>query len=272
MQMKLDKMGRGSMANSEIILNSQKAEDGRRSQQADYEALSKELAEKELELATLENELAAFEDQYARTIGVLFAELDEIEREIARELWHLHPEEKYHRNFQDAERKARASQDAIKDKLAQAKKKVFKPSDELRNLFRRVAKAIHPDLAASEDEIAYRTILMSRANIAYNNGDIEALKQILVDWENRDRLSINDDVHLDTQDYLERKILRIKARIKEIETRIAALKESELYKLMLAVEQADQQGRDLLKEMADSLHLQIQQAKRRLDSLRQQRK
>ena len=45
--------------------------------------LEAELIQRELDLATLRAELAEFESRYLRTVGVLYAELDEIEAQIA---------------------------------------------------------------------------------------------------------------------------------------------------------------------------------------------
>jgi hypothetical protein len=101
--------------------------------EAEFEALSRELAEKELELATLENELAIFERRYAATVGVLFAELDRLDREIAREMMRLHPEDAYRQNFSHAEEKARASQDAVGGLVEKPSKPPFHPCEELKN-------------------------------------------------------------------------------------------------------------------------------------------
>jgi chromosome segregation ATPase len=45
-------------------------------------SLEGELIQRELDLATLRAELAEFESRYLRTVGVLYAELDEIEAQI----------------------------------------------------------------------------------------------------------------------------------------------------------------------------------------------
>jgi len=223
-----------------------------------------------LELATLESQLSTFEGRYARTVGILYAELDRLEKEIAKELYRLHPDEKHKEGFHRAERKAKTSQDAIHDKMQQGEQKTFAPSDELRNLFRRVAKTIHPDLATNERERAYRTSLMARANEAYKNEDMEALERILYEWEHRDEKSFVEVPQLTEANRLEQKLLQIKARIKEIETRIRELKQSDLYQLMIKVEQAELEGRDLLSAMAKDLQYQIQSAQGLLDSLKQQ--
>jgi hypothetical protein len=233
----------------------------------EFESLSRDLAEKELELTTLEQELSLFEVKYAKTVGILFAELDDIEKEIAKELFRLNPKEEYRQGFNRAERKAKASREAVDEKTAQEGKKPFKPSDELKNLFWKVAKTIHPDHATNPEERAYRNTLMMRANEAYKNGDLDALNQILEEWEHRDQASYSKQTELSLFDQMEQKKRQIKARIKELIERISELKKSELYQLMIKVEQAKLEGRDLLGDMAKDLNEKIISARKLLESL-----
>ncbi len=258
-----------NMANSRFAPPPLQSENVFDSRHAEFEALSKDLSEHELELATLETKLSEFEKRYARTVGVLFAELDELEKEIAKELFRLNPTQEYQQGFQRAERKAKSSHDAVgSEGVIKNEKKPFAPSDELKNLFRKVAKMIHPDLATDEHERAYRTSLMARANEAYKNGDLKALEQILDEWGHRDQATFPEEAIPSRLDQLEQATLQIIARIKAIEERIANLKKSELYELMIKVEQAQLEGRDLLGNMVKNLHYQIQAATGLLESLR----
>ena len=50
---------------------------------AELNGLESELAQRELDLATLHGELRAFEARYLRIVGVRLAELDKIEAQIA---------------------------------------------------------------------------------------------------------------------------------------------------------------------------------------------
>jgi hypothetical protein len=260
------------MANSKKAPNSSQNENGFTNHEAEFEFLSKELADRELDLATLESKLSIFEERYARTIGILFVELDKLEREIAQELFRLHPDEKYKEGFQKAKQKAKYSQDAVNEKIKQGEKKPFIPSEELKNLFRKVAKTVHPDFTTNEKERAYRTLLMARANAAYKNGDMKSLNQILYEWEHKDEKTFLEETHLSSSDQLRQKIKKIKYRLQEIESKILKMEESELYQLMIKVEQADREGYDLLGDMAKDIQGQIRVAEERLGSLKQQRK
>jgi hypothetical protein len=257
------------MGNPTLSTNPSSGRKEFKDKEAELDSLSKELAEKELELSTLELKLSWFEDKYARTVGILFAELDEIEKDIAKELLRLNPKEEYRQGFQRAEKKAKVSRDAVDEKIAQGNKKPFEPSDELKNLFRKVAKAIHPDFATNLQERKLRNTLMRRANEAYKKGDAEGLKKILGEWENRDKEIHPEKVESPQLDQFEIKIRQIKLRISEIELKISELKKSELYQLMVKVEQAEKEGRDLLGEMSKQLQAQVIDAKKLLESLQQ---
>jgi hypothetical protein len=258
------------MADSEIVRDPTLNGSDFKAREAEFDVLSRELAEKELELATLENELSAYERLYAKTVGILFAELDILEREIARELIRLHPEEKYQQGFQRAERKAQTSQDAVDEKTDQGEKESYIPTEEIKNLYRKVAKIIHPDLTVNEAERAFRTTLMARANAAYKKGDKQALEQVLYEWEHRDEKTYLQEGGEKESNQLERKFAQVKVRLKEIETKIDELKKSELYLLMLKIKRADQENRDLLGDMAKDLRERILEAKKLLGSLKQQ--
>jgi hypothetical protein len=236
--------------------------------QARFEELSRQLAERELDLATLEGELAFFERTYARRVGSLYAELDRLEAEIARELYRLYPDPEHRTGFHAAAERARTNQQAVDEKLTGEAQEPPRPSEELRSLYRKVAKAIHPDFATDEEDRAFRTHLMARANAAYKRRDKAALEQILQEWENRDASPA--ETRSPTEgDLLERQIARILTRIREIDARIAELKESDLYQLMLRVEQAKESGRDLLGEMAGDIQTRINGARELIKALKQ---
>jgi hypothetical protein len=105
---------------------------------------------------------------------------------------------------------------------------------------------------------------MSRANEAYKKGDMQALQQILKEWEHRDKTTFPNREGQSQADRLAQKIQQVRNRINEIEKRISELKRSELYLLMVKVQQAELFGRDLLGEMAKSLQDQIIAARKLL--------
>ena len=141
----------------------------------------------------------------------------------------------------------------MNEETRQEEEHAYTPTEEIKILFRKVAKTIHPDMAVNEAECAFRTNLMARANAAYKIGDKQALEQILYEWEHSDEKSFLQEEGSKELEQLERKIVQIKRRIKEIEKRIGELKNSDLYKLLGKVEQAERDGRNLLDDMAKDL-------------------
>ncbi|HXV79250.1 MAG TPA: hypothetical protein VEG60_05180 [Candidatus Binatia bacterium] len=68
---------------TDIIRNQTPEELELQRKQAELESLEADLIQRELDLANLRAELTEFESRYLRTVGVLYAELDEIEAQIA---------------------------------------------------------------------------------------------------------------------------------------------------------------------------------------------
>jgi len=229
--------------------------------------LESELAESELELATLRAELQALERRYLRVVGVRFAELDEIEAKIAEALADQAPGDTYTRD-QAAGARARAQESAQAAGTVRepSEREKFKPSENLKDLYREVAKRIHPDLATDEEERKRRTQLMSEANKAYEEGDEERLRAILREWESSPEAVPGDSEGARLVRTI-RKIAQVEERLRIIKTEITALKESDLYELKTKVEEAVKQGRDLFAEMAAQLDQQIEDAHRRLSEI-----
>jgi hypothetical protein len=258
------------MANVKWIRNNNGFEKNPNEKLSEFEELLKMLAEKELDLATLEGELFLFENKYARTIGVLLAEQDRLEREIAEVLLKLHPDEEYKKGFQRAEKKARESQEAVDENVGLEKRSRFIPSEEVRALYRKICKMVHPDLSTDKEERDYRTALMARANEAYRKGDKAALEQILYEWEHREEKASLAGSDTKQASEIEQKILQIKKRIHEIDQRIDELENSDLCKLLRKVDRAEKEGRDLLGEMARDIKIKIDAAKGLLTGLQEQ--
>ena len=148
---------------------------------AELAQLEDELAERELQIASSRGELAAFERLYLRTVGVLYAELDEINAQIAERMAQKSGTEEANRAAKQSRQRAQESQAAVESQAAAARD--FAPSPELKSLYREVAKRVHPDLASDAADRKRRERLMAEANEAYEQGDAERLKKILAEYE-----------------------------------------------------------------------------------------
>lgn len=139
-------------------------------------------------------------------------------------------------------------------------------SEGLRDVYRRVAKAIHPDFADSDADRKRRQKLMAEANRAYAEEDRITLQAILEEWE----LSPETAVAVGTAGELAlvtRRITRIVERIRSVELEMARLRNTDLYRLIQRVQDARWQGRDIITEMASRLDAEILAACRTLNEL-----
>jgi|CXWL01.1.fsa_nt_gi CII-binding regulator of phage lambda lysogenization HflD len=238
---------------------------------AELTVLEGELAQRELDLATLQAELHAFERRYLRIVGIRYAELDEIDAQIAGALAEASPKnsEAQERAFQA---RTQANESAQASKIAQqpGRRDKFTPSDALKKMYREVAKCIHPDLAIDENDRVRRQRFMAEANQAYEDGDEARLREILCEWESSPESVEGDGVGAELVRVI-RKVAQIERRLQAIESIIARLRSSDLFRLKVEVERREAEERDLLAEMASRLDQQIADARRHLASLQHER-
>ncbi|HEX8989169.1 MAG TPA: J domain-containing protein [Rhodocyclaceae bacterium] len=234
---------------------------------AELELLTQELSELELELATAQAEIAEFTRRYAAVVGGRMAELDRLQAELAERRAEKAPGDTA---AQDAAERARDQAERSRGenerftRMGRDEPPAFKPSADVKKLYRHVAQKIHPDRARDEQERAWRTQLMTEANRAYRSGDADALREILSLWqEGRGTGAGRQAAHASSD--LMAQVANVRRRVAEIEAELNALYGSRLYELFAAANVARRQGRDLLQEMADRLDLQIAAAQAELD-------
>ena len=204
---------------------------------AELAALETALAGRELDLATNQAQLHAFEREYLRIVGSRYTEIERLEAQIAEYMAYL---------------------ESAKD---------FKPSDSLKKLYRQVAKLIHPDLTTDDRERLRRQNLMAEANLAYEDQDEERLKAILHSWETSPESIQGEGVVAKLLRTI-RQIAQSQMRLKAIGEEIEALEQTDLYQLRNRVVTSQEAGNDLLAEMASQLDDQINTAKEQLKELK----
>jgi hypothetical protein len=155
--------------NSQIARGTSPEEEELARKREELALLQAELAERELFLTNLRAELSAFEGQYLRQVGTLYAELDEWNARIAERLAKEEGTEESQSAATQARAQAEESDSAVHGQAAKVQE--FIPSAELKALFREVAKRVHPDLATDEVDRRRRGQLMAEANAAYQRGD-----------------------------------------------------------------------------------------------------
>jgi len=229
--------------------------------------LQDELADRELDLATRRRELLDFQLRYLAIVGVRLAELDQLEAQIAALLAARQPSPEAEHEAEASAARARESAealgddpDALRQAAAEAPREI--PED-LKKLYRQVAKAVHPDYAADDDERPLRERAMAEANAAYESGDVDRLKAILADWENRPEAVSGEGTGAELVRVI-RAIAAIETRLAELASEITAAAETSLAALFAKAQNAEADGRDLLDEMADDIERRIADARRRL--------
>jgi hypothetical protein len=219
------------------------------------EALRDRLAQLEEEHATLRSELAAFQSDYLRLVGVVDLQVQEIEAKV------LAIVAARTGAFEDAE-----AADAAQVRFHETTRALSAvpapagppPDDDLKTLYRDAAKRMHPDLAGDAGR-AHAEAFMKRLNEAYKTGDADAIGNLVRQWE--------------TSPYASARPIgtgaapALVAAIAHAEARLAEARDSDLARLMEQSFQASMQGRDLLVELRQDAELALQAARAKLASL-----
>lgn len=247
----------------------------------ELETLAREVGELELELATAQGELEPFSRRYYEVVGSRMVELDALQAKLAG--WIAERQEKDdfagaagadarrtgREQASEARQRAERSQEEYRRYQETASdaaaEPAFRPSGDLKRLFRRIAQRIHPDRGRDDDDRAWRTRLMAEANRAYRRGDRAGLEEILALWEEGG--GAEPAPARDGGAELEAQVMRLRSRLAEIQREMEAVFSSRLYELFQAARLAERQGRDLLREMADRLDAEIAAIRARLDAL-----
>jgi hypothetical protein len=231
------------------------------------------IAELELELFDYRATLARFEQRLEQRLRPLQRKLEMLRSQIKQAKRH-------------AERQAqwgnRADSDRIPDVVGQferawtqrdrvdAPPKQDRPPnidpEQLKSLFRELAKRFHPDLTMEPTEKRWREGTMAKVNEAYAAGDLKALTELA---RQPDRPP--EAVEKSRQEILQElssEILRLDRLIIDLERQVSDLSRSETLQLQLEATMAQHEGRDLLREMVSSLETDIARAEAELASIR----
>ncbi len=231
------------------------------------ERLKDRLADREEEMADLRAELDRFEAQYTMQVGRLYADLDDIEAQIAEEEFKLVPDdEEIKKKVEELRRRAEESAKRVEEAAAHASEK-WQPTTAAKKAYHNLARTIHPDLALDREEKEKRHGLMAQLNEAYSAGDQTKLNKLVEDLRNSPDLVKGDSVGDELVRSI-RQLSQINKRLKELqeEKLVAAL--SELYILREKMQAEAAEGRDMIKQIAARTAVQIKKSERRLANLR----
>ena len=227
-------------------------------------AIRATLAERELELVDFRSQLAAFEGRYLRQVGTLYAELDDWKARISELRARLDPSPTANTRAEETREQARQTYEEAHGTASESRD--FTPSPELRRLYREVAKRIHPDFATDPADHERRTRFMAEANRAYAAGDAEALRRILDEFQDGAEAVEGEGIGAELIRTI-RQISLARERVAAIERELAALLESEIALLKKQAEEREQEGRDLLAELATAVREKIEVARKEYEAL-----
>ena len=230
--------------------------------------LESDLIQKELELTTLQGEIQTFETLYLRVVGIKIVQLDEILAQVSEAFAKSNQNNKSAiHNAEQARTKADESAQAAQSiNMKTESPKEFKPSDNLKSLYREAAKRFHPDLAIDDEDQKRRTILMGEINAAYKAGDGDKLLRIIQEWEDSPESIVGDDIGSKLIRTI-RKTAKVQNRLLALLEEINNIKSTDLYKLRIRVQKAENENKDLLQEMALKIDVQIAEQQKLLDGL-----
>lgn len=246
----------------------------------EIEELRRRVVELQLELEGLRLAVGRFEAEYHARVGALFVELDrlrlaiaEYERRILRlradpRLDPVRMEEEIRAEFHDryeeirsAEEEARRHERAVHDEPDRPD--LDEPAEEdLRALYRDLAKRYHPDLARTDEERSRREDVMRRVNAAFNRRDIAALRTI-------EQEAATEDPAFDARPIGEkliwatREVTRLGRVIAYLADELAAVRRTDAFRLW----RRQDAGEGVVEALELDLREEIDTARDRMDEL-----
>lgn len=215
----------------------------------------------ELSYSSLKSEIRSFEQTYEKVLGARIAELEDLEWQLKGLLGTDEAAvESDISGYDEPFAQFHHRTDLLDDDNGTTNESRQKS---LKNLYREVAKAIHPDLASDDEERLRRQELMAVANQAYEVGDRSALEEILADRELGPDLLSGMSIALELVRII-RQIARVQQNVHALMRQIDELKATDIYSFKVRVDDALADDVNLLAEMAATVDLDIAKTRRRL--------
>ncbi len=142
-------------------------------------------------------------------------------------------------------------------KIGEKKKRAHSPKQEeqIRDLFRELAKRFHPDLTNDPIEKKWREEVMTKVNQAYSSRDLSALKA-LAEQPDRPLPAANQTSQQEIA-ALKAELIRLDGVIADLKARIRHLEESPAWQLKMEARMQRKSGSDMLTEMENKLKEQM---------------
>lgn len=229
--------------------------------------LEDQVIQSELALETCKTETAQFQHRYYLAVGRLYAQLDDLDAQIAVLQARLKPADPDVQEYaRAAERQARRS--AAEAGLIESQPVPPQPlTADIKQAYRRAARLMHPDRATTEAERQRRTDLMVQVNRAYENGDQRTIERLIEEYGRDPEAIAGDDIGSRIVKAI-RRIAQLRRRLEEVRHDLETLQQSELFQLRESIEDGEAAGGDPLGELAQQLSRELEERRARLEMLR----
>lgn len=225
-----------------------------------------ERAELDEELQAIEKVLALFQAEIEGRLGPLYARLDHLSSEdgegregaVGSGRGGREKEGFPGRSARPPETDAvREERDRSRSRGARQERALGKDRlQELKRLYRKLARALHPDLALDPDEAARRQRLMAEVNEAYEAADLERLRRLAAALE-QDRLLPADPLE-GVLDGLKEELSRLVREIDEIRGALNRTRGSATHAFYEKAERGKRVGRDLVGDLEERLRREVE--------------
>ena len=207
----------------------------------------------ELELFNTRVTIHDFMVIYKKRVG----HLEEYLRNLRRKLYETLESQKAQPDEQPDEFDSSGDENNGWRKIGEQKKSKYSPKmeEQIKNLFRELARRFHPDLTSDPEEKKWREEVMTRVNQAYANRDLKALRALA---EQPDR-PVDSPNQTKEQEIaaLKVELKRLDGVIADLKARIKHLEESPAWQLKMEARLKRRSGSDLLTELENKFKEQI---------------
>lgn len=240
----------------------------RRAQLAD---LRRYLASQEHDYRALRAQLQAFIDRYCEQLGPLYLEHDALESQLHTALRLL--SEALRRNGMEARTPDPPRATALPHLAHLPDGGPLPPEPQgglddvappsLKQLYRRAAMRLHPDLATADSQRCQREQQMVAVNEAYAAHDRVRLEALLL-AAGEDPVKVSGSDRQTQMEWLRRAELAVQGRLRVVQAHLVALQAHPMHQLWQAVARAEAKGLDPLAVMAMRLRTQIAERRQEL--------
>lgn len=140
-------------------------------------------------------------------------------------------------------------------------------NQDLKKLYRELARRYHPDMATSEEDRKRRTKLMAQINAAYADKDFEALQTLATHPE---RVNVDEPLAVLVLRQLQQLSRLLRQQIFDLKQQRHNLLNCDLMKLKVEEKLLRRQGRELLKELAAEWEAEYRALLQKLYELRRE--